>query len=96
MQVVVDVFVDFFSMSEPVPRKRPRTGDSSLANVASPTAEEKLYDVEMSHGVFWSHFYKFGSMYQTTRCAVCVYNVVEVNVPFESPNADLSQPHESE
>ena len=37
MHVVAYVFVDFFSMSEPVPSKRPRARDSSLATETSST-----------------------------------------------------------
>ena len=35
-------FVDFFSMSEPVPSKRPRACDSSLATETSSTAVKNL------------------------------------------------------
>ena len=38
--------VNFCTMPEPVPSKKTRAGDSSLATVASPTTEENIDDVE--------------------------------------------------
>ena len=54
-------------MSEPVPSKRLRAGDSSLATVASLTTEENLYDVDIPDEPFWAHFHKFQSVYANGR-----------------------------
>ena len=49
-------------MPEPVPCRRPRAGDSSLATVASPTNVKLLHASGRQDGKFWANFHKFESV----------------------------------
>ena len=55
-------FVDFFSMSEPVPSKRHRARDSSLATETSSAAVNDLVEFQIPIGPFWDYFHKFDSV----------------------------------
>ena len=56
-----------FSMSELVQSKEPRTGDSSLAALASPTTKKNKNALEIPDGPFCAHFHKFKSVYANWR-----------------------------
>ena len=54
-------------MTEPVPSRRPRAGDTSLATVASPTTQENIFGAEIPDGSFPAHCHKLKNVYANGR-----------------------------
>ena len=71
-------------MAEPVPSKRPRARDSSLATVTSSTAVNNLVEFQIPVGPFWDYFHKFDSVDHNRNwsctCKLCNKTFGKLNI----------------